>query len=357
MDRRNSILKFVSKSSLGIEIGPWFNPIAPKREGFNCLVLDVFDTEELKRRAAVDNPTRSLAEIEDVDLVGSSTHIDEIVAKKYELGTFDYVLSSHNFEHLANPIRFLQGCARVLKTGGMVSMAIPDHRACFDFFRPVTMLSDWLAAYVEQREQPSLIQNFDHRAFFAYYDDGKDRHTSFPRQWPVDPVVGPSNLGDAYAELMQRLKAPDNEYLDSHCSVFTPSSFRLLMADCAYLGLAPFDVVEVFDDGCEFHAHLIRREADAAKDSAVHERERNALMQQIKDEEAEASRVYRKAIAERDELQAALDAEKLTHRQALERTRHLEHLSSAPRYQQAIYRHVAPPLRWCARQVRRLRSA
>ena len=90
--------------------------------------------------------------IEDVDLVGSSTHIGELVRARGEAGTFDYVVSSHNFEHLPNPIRFLQGCAEALRPGGILSMAIPDRRACFDYFRPVTRLSDWIQAFVEDRK-------------------------------------------------------------------------------------------------------------------------------------------------------------------------------------------------------------
>jgi hypothetical protein len=54
VDRRDHLLKYVSKQDFGIEVGPWMSPIAPKREGYNCLVLDVFDTPSLKKRAAAD---------------------------------------------------------------------------------------------------------------------------------------------------------------------------------------------------------------------------------------------------------------------------------------------------------------
>ena len=253
MDRRDAILKYISKDDLGIEIGPWFNPIAPKRDGYNCLVLDVFDTSGLRNRALADSSIASRAgDIEEVDLVGSSTEIDKIVEAKYPLGSFDYIVSSHNFEHLANPIRFLQGCAAVLQPGGMVSMAIPDHRTCFDFFRPLTMLTDWIDAFAQGRERPSLMQNFHHRAFFAYYDNGTGLSTSFLRDAPVSQVVGPTNLRAVYDELMDRINASNDEYLDTHCSAFTPGSFELLMLDCAYLRLIPFDVVEVFDADASF---------------------------------------------------------------------------------------------------------
>jgi 2-polyprenyl-3-methyl-5-hydroxy-6-metoxy-1,4-benzoquinol methylase len=104
--------------------------------------MDVFDTETLRARAAADpNIVSDIAAIEEVDLVGSATELEQVVSQRCPLSSFDYVVSSHNFEHLPNLIRFLQACARVLKPGGMVCMAIPDHRTCFDFFRPPTMLT------------------------------------------------------------------------------------------------------------------------------------------------------------------------------------------------------------------------
>ena len=62
MDRRDAILKYITKEQRGIEIGPWFNPLAPKREGYSCLALDVFDSETLRKRA-VDDPNIAAASI------------------------------------------------------------------------------------------------------------------------------------------------------------------------------------------------------------------------------------------------------------------------------------------------------
>ena len=76
MDRRNAILKYTTKEQRGIEIGPWFNPIASKREGYRCLVLDVFDLETLRKRAA-DDPNIAAASvpmIEDVEFVDLHPH-------------------------------------------------------------------------------------------------------------------------------------------------------------------------------------------------------------------------------------------------------------------------------------------
>jgi hypothetical protein len=63
------LLKHITKWQKGIEIGPWFAPLAPKREGYNCLSFDVFDTETLKK-SAEDDPlldNSGVSSIETVD--------------------------------------------------------------------------------------------------------------------------------------------------------------------------------------------------------------------------------------------------------------------------------------------------
>jgi SAM-dependent methyltransferase len=303
VDRRDAILKYTTKEQRGIEIGPWFNPIASKREGYRCLVLDVFDSETLRKRAA-DDPNiaaASIPMIEDVDLVGSSTHIGELVRARGEAGAFDYIVSSHNFEHLPNPIRFLQGCAEALKAGGVLSMAIPDRRACFDYFRPVTRLSDWIQAFVEDRSRPSFAQDFAHRELFAGYDDGKQRIGSFVRNRPPERVSANLNLDRVFGDWMERLRTKEDKYYDAHCSVFTPSSFELLVRDAAYLGLAPFEVVEIFDGGSEFHAHLRVNRSTEELRPANYEQTRNSLLRRVQDEAAETSTKYQ-------EMRSALEA-------------------------------------------------
>ena len=54
MNRLDELRKFLDKKSLGIEIAPYFNPIVPKADGYNALVLDVFDTVTLRQHAQDD---------------------------------------------------------------------------------------------------------------------------------------------------------------------------------------------------------------------------------------------------------------------------------------------------------------
>ncbi|GAB2799857.1 methyltransferase domain-containing protein [Dyella kyungheensis] len=292
MDRRDSILKYIAKEQRGIEIGPWFGPLAPKRDGYQCLALDIADTDTLKRRASEDvrRPPEDIDRIEEVDLLGSSTDISELVKRRHQLGTFDYVVSSHNVEHMPNPIRFFQGCGRVLKQGGIISMAVPDRRACFDYFRPLTKLAEWIEASLEERNRPTFAQRFEFDTTFAQYDDGKQSVSSFHCKVQPSMVSAIFNLDTAFQQWLDRRQQKDPPYLDTHCWVFTPASFELLIRDSAYLGLIPFELVEISETaGNEFYVHLRATTSTHTLRPANYEAIRNSILRRVLDEAAVTS--------------------------------------------------------------------
>jgi SAM-dependent methyltransferase len=61
--------------------------------------------------------------------------------------TYDFVLSSHNLEHFANPVKALYEWKRVIRPGGGLIVLLPDYRQTFDHRRLPTpvdhMLEDW----------------------------------------------------------------------------------------------------------------------------------------------------------------------------------------------------------------------
>jgi SAM-dependent methyltransferase len=297
IDRRQRILQFITKEQVGIEVGPWFAPIAPKKEGYNCWALDLFDAATLRRRAQSD-PTaikERIPEIEEVDLIGSATSIADLVAERGALGTFDYIISSHNFEHLPDPIRFLQGCEKVLKRGGIVSMAIPDRRTCYDYFRPHTTLSAWLEAYFECRVRPTFTQVFEQNTLRSNLDrDGKSV-TSWSLFDDPNGVAPLRTLQEYFDSWKAFLAAPDIEYRDVHCWVFTPASFELLIRDLEFLKLVNFDIVDVSQPiGNEFVVHL-RKKSGGIEGRVGQERfyeTRKSLLHRVNDEAGFNSQKY-----------------------------------------------------------------
>ncbi|MGB0085907.1 MAG: class I SAM-dependent methyltransferase [Rhodomicrobiaceae bacterium] len=291
MSRQEKILQGITKRQRGIEIAPYFAPLTPKRDGWNCLVLDVFDRPTLLQKAEVDPniPREGLSLIEEVDFVGSATQLADLVPIR-DHGTFDYIVSSHNFEHIPNPVRFLQGCQRVLKPGGILSMAVPDGRACFDFFRPHTTLVDWLDAFIEQRQKPKPGQVFALAANMAGLCRDEQSVGAFSLEDPVTAIMVTGDLSAAYQKWVT---ADDNgDYQDSHCSVMTPASLELIITECQYLGLVSFEIGEISTaPGCEFFVRLVDRPDKSRTDTTTAELNatRTRLLQRIWDERARAS--------------------------------------------------------------------
>lgn len=54
--------------------------------------------------------------------------------------TYDFVLSSHCLEHVANPLRALREWRRMTRPGGHLVLLLPDPERSFDHRRPVTTL-------------------------------------------------------------------------------------------------------------------------------------------------------------------------------------------------------------------------
>lgn len=288
MGREEFLLQGITKDQCGIEIAPWFRPLVPKRTGYNSLSLDLFDRDELLRRAAGD-PNISPNDhwkIESVDIVGSASDIGDLVNARGLAGSFNYIISSHNFEHLPDPIRFLNGCADALKPDGVISMAIPDKRACFDYFRPQSMTGELIAAYMEKRNRPTPSQRFAYNAFTCRLDLDTGEMASF---WlGADP-----NLIGA-REIAHGLRCWDNpdEYWDTHCWTFTPASFRLLMLDLQFLGLISLVLEDINGpNNDEFYVRLRNPLEKVAITHVSFYRERNELLHLIGDEVALSSRL------------------------------------------------------------------
>ena len=55
-------------------------------------------------------------------------------------GTYDFLLSSHVLEHLANPVKGLHEWLRVLKDSGDLVLLLPHYKGTFDHHRPVTKM-------------------------------------------------------------------------------------------------------------------------------------------------------------------------------------------------------------------------
>ena len=66
---------------------------------------------------------------------------------------FDFLLSSHSLEHIANPIKALKHWIRILKENGMLLLILPDSSVTFDRKRPITKLEHLIEDYNNEVEE------------------------------------------------------------------------------------------------------------------------------------------------------------------------------------------------------------
>ena len=243
----------------GVEIAPYFRPLAPKKLGYCVKTVDVFTKEQLQQFAAEDPeiPNDLISAIEEVDFLGSAGNLRQLLEKDISKSSLDYIVSSHNFEHLPNPIQFFIDSQHFLASTGVLSMAIPDLRCCFDFFQWPTMIDEWISSYLRNKlaPEPSDIFRMKSRETcnFGYLD------------YPKEQIALVGDLASEYREISRRLdyKGQNNEYVDAHCSFFTPASFRLLVRELRFLGIIGLDISNISEtSGNEFIVQLVPKDLD-----------------------------------------------------------------------------------------------
>jgi SAM-dependent methyltransferase len=70
--------------------------------------------------------------------------------------TYDFVLSSHNLEHIANPVKALREWMRVIKPGGAIIAILPNYRRTFDHRRQPTRVDHMLEDYESGASESDL---------------------------------------------------------------------------------------------------------------------------------------------------------------------------------------------------------
>lgn len=80
-----------------------------------------------------------------------TTNLDQI-----ETNYYDFILSSHVIEHLANPIKALSEWIRVLKNDGILLIIIPHKDGTFDHKRNVTALRHIVEDYEKNSSEDDL---------------------------------------------------------------------------------------------------------------------------------------------------------------------------------------------------------
>lgn len=244
--RNEKIFYAIEKSGLGLEIGPSYNPIAPKKLGFNIEIADHMDAESLRKKYTawgVDGGA-----IEDVDYVIGQNGLFASIGE--QRARFDYILASHVIEHVPDIIQFLVDCEKILKVGGTLSLVIPDKNFCFDAIKPLSTTGQILQAHLDRRQRHSPGTIFDAHSL----------HLTNEGQI-VWPNKTPTNLKLMHT-MLEAKQITDNyiagdRYLDVHAWQFSPTSFEFIISNLIELGFISLEIASLFDtDGHEFFFSL-----------------------------------------------------------------------------------------------------
>lgn len=243
MNRTDVILGMIDKHGVGLEIGPSFNPVAPKSAGFNVHIIDHLNREQLREKYK-DLDT---AAIEEVDFVYNGESFLELTNRPHH---YDWIIASHLIEHTTDLVHFLNDCQAVLKESGLLCLVVPDARFCFDYFRPLTGLGSVIDAYLDKRRIHTIGTVVESALNFV---EVRDRIT-----WSKLPRQG-FRFRSTYADTISLMKELEGEttYRDYHNWCFTPHSFRLLLHDLYHLGFVALrEVTFIQTGGLEFFVFL-----------------------------------------------------------------------------------------------------
>lgn len=83
--------------------------------------------------------------------IGEASDLNEIDSASY-----DFVLSSHVIEHVANPLQTLSEWVRVLKQDGILVLLVPHKEGTFDHKRPVTPLDHLIEDHQQNIREDDL---------------------------------------------------------------------------------------------------------------------------------------------------------------------------------------------------------
>lgn len=248
LPRERKMLAHINKLGEGVEIGPSFRPIAPKKKGFKVTIIDHASREDLIAKYGAQGIDCS--EIEEVDHVWDGRSYAELTGKcQY----YDWIIASHVIEHTTDLIGFLQQCEEILQPNGCLSLAIPDKRFCFDRLRPKT----GLARVIDAHRHPSAFHSEGTVA--EYFLNVVRRGPTIA--WSRSDGCGEESLAfvhsPAEASDAVRIARRQSHFQDVHAWTFTPHSFRLLVHDLATLGYIGFRETAFHDTtGHEFFVTL-----------------------------------------------------------------------------------------------------
>jgi len=155
IESRLQLFDYVDLDLNALEIGPLHLPLLDHSRD-NVKSIDISTKQELMEAYKDDESVNQRFDnIPETDYIIGKSGLYLEAMKEHPI-FFDYIISSHNIEHVPCLIGFLNNCSSVLKSKGYVVLLIPDSRFIFDKYRTPTTLIDILVDYYLKQNRIGL---------------------------------------------------------------------------------------------------------------------------------------------------------------------------------------------------------
>jgi SAM-dependent methyltransferase len=231
----------------GLEIGPLMRPTVTPELG-KIYYADHASTEELRAKYR-DDPHVDVDTITPVDFVVGAVPLPVATA---DAAPFDYVIASHVIEHVPDLVGWLDEVTEVLAPGGRLSLCVPDRRFSFDVRRRQSDVAEVVEAHLLGLRRPAVRATFDH--FYRHVD------VDAVALWRTDVSYEDRPLNARDATDLATRAAETEDYLDTHCWVFSDREFLELYRELAGLGLVRLAVVSATPTAVDDHEFFVTLE-------------------------------------------------------------------------------------------------
>ena len=205
----------------GLDVGPADKPFIdnPLVRNLKVKYVDHHKPEKLKEL---------FSEIEDFHPV-QPDYICDISGRGLEFAaneSYDFIIYSHIFEHVANPFFILKEAHRVLKTGGVLYLSVPDGRYSDDRGRRLTSYDELMTLY--KNDVREVSDDYVH----AYLASPVISKVEWVKEFLANPPADPSPVYEHCRERSFHVHVWDNVVFFQHMDrFFTESKLACSLLD------------------------------------------------------------------------------------------------------------------------------
>ena len=231
---KDKVIENIDLKSKILDVGPLNNPMFSKNEA-DIYYADVKSTEEIKNIYSYLEESR-FNRIVDIDYVIEDSYENTFKDKDTK---FDFIIFSHVFEHIPNPIEVLLDVSTILSLKGKLCILLPDKEFTFDHYRENTSFADWYDVYIrgEAHSLPRLV--LDNMLDSVTLNNPMD-------YWNKNVTEYPNPNISTCLDLYQKFVNGNEKSFEGHHWVFTDISFLKILENLYKLNLIPYNFLNFY---------------------------------------------------------------------------------------------------------------